>query len=366
MSSTNETFNPNLSLFIPRVDTRSLPVCKEDEADQDYETRVKSFIAEQFHNYNIGSVDRVDLITKMTPEGYPFYIAFIHFAEWYNNFQAKGLQKAVFNKTAKMYLTQRSYWILCENKKPLTQSEVEMKTIIYKQEQELATLKKEVEALKMYEQASPEAKLYASYMQDLQVETARKLFDTPVHTPEPVVCFDRPPPLKRSVAYEVPKASSFVPITGKLQWGDDEEEEGPPHPLTRSISERPPPLTRCISEVIEAEEMPPPLLTRCNTEAIEEEGMPRHLIRCIEEVIEEEEEEEMPPPPPPLTRCITEVHPREVEEMPPPPLLTRCNAEAIEEEEMPGWGVRSTRNITELLPHEEEWAFSRRTLKKRR
>lgn len=289
MNSTNETFNSQLSLFIPRVDTRSLPKCKEDETDQDYETLVKSFIAEQFHNYNIGSVDRVDLITKMTPEGYPFYIAFIHFAEWYNNFQAKGLQKAVFNpnQKAKMYVSQRSYWIVCENKKPLTEKEVEMKEIIYKQEKELETLKKELEAMKHYEQASPEAKQYARYMQEQVESAACELFETPVQSP---VQFDRPPPLKRSVAYVLPEFEEELPS--------------------------------------------PPMLTRCNTERV---GCPTPS-QWGDEGWDEEEEEEMPPPVR-LTRCNTEKMGEDEEEedipagpagaqedIPPPPTLTRCNA----------------------------------------
>lgn len=262
MNSTNQTFNTKLSLFIPRVDTRSLPKCEEDETDQDYETRVKSFIVEKFHNNNIGSVDRVDLITKMTPEGYPFYIAFIHFAEWYDNFQAKGLQKAVFNpnQKAKMYVNPRSYWIVCENTKPLTEKEVEMKGIIYKQEKELETLKKELEAMKNnYEQASPEAKQYARHMQEQVENTAREMFETPIQSP--VQCDQPPPPpLKRSVTCVLP----FV-----LPDNGDE----PPSP---------PMLTRCITEQVdrpiplrweEEDDMPPsPVrLTRCNTEKIGED-----------------------------------------------------------------------------------------------
>ena len=310
MNSTNETFNPQLSLFIPRVDTRSLPVCKEDESDQDYETSVKTFIAEQFHNYNIGSVDRVDMITKMTPEGYPFYIAFIHFAEWYNNFQAKGLQKAVFNPSqkAKMYVGTRNYWILCENKKPLTESEVEMKAIIYKQEKELEALKKEMEAMQTYkhESQSPEAKKYASYMQEQCESAACQLFETPVR-------MEGPCPLKRSVA-------DVLPDFEDAPW-----------------LHSPPTLTQCIKELMhekltirpiswsdlveeEEEELPsPPRLTRCNTETVAG--------------VEDMSVEELPSPPPRLTRCNTETvrgvtDDEEEEELPsPPPRLTRCNTE---------------------------------------
>lgn len=333
MSSINETFNAKLSIFIPRVDTRSLPKCKEDETDQDYETRVKSFIAEQFHNYNIGDVERVDLVTKLTPEGYPFYIAFIHFTEWYNNFQAKGLQKAVFNpdQKAKMYVNPRSYWIICENKKPLTEAEVEMNAIVYeqeqeletlkkevkllkekvpetnkyacyispeakrakcfvdmkaiisKQEEELKTLKKEVESLKNYGQSSIWARWYARNMQEELEAAATQVFETPVQTP---VQFDRPPQLKRSIAIVLPDL------------GDE-----PPSPpmLTRCITERVDcPTTLRWEDDEEEEEMPPPaLLTRCNTEKMGEDG----------------EEEDIHAGPAGAQ-----------EDIPPPPTLTRCNA----------------------------------------
>jgi len=331
MNSTNETFNMKLSLFIPRLDTRSLPVCKEDETDQDYETRMKTFIAELFHTNNIGSVDRVDLITKLTPEGYPFYIAFIHFVEWYNHFQAKGLQKAVFNpnQKAKMYVSPRNYWILCENKKPLTESEVEMKAIIYKQEKELETLKKELEAMKKYEQDSPEAKRYASYMQEQCESAARQLFETPMQSP---VELERPPPLERSENGD----ASWSPLTRSMT---EEAEDTPP--LTRSMTEEgwgqscngtwiplPEPPFRPItswSEMAEEEDIPPPdcaqtrsyygeagelgahrappkRLTRCITEMAEEEDMPPQPQRLKRSITEMVEEEDMPPQPQPLTR----------------------------------------------------------------
>jgi len=247
MNSTNETFNPTLSLFIPRVDTRCLPVCKEDETDQYYETRVKTFIAEKF--YNIGSVDRVDLITKMTPQGYPFYIAFIHLAEWYNNFQAKGLQKAVFNpdQKAKMYLTPRTYWILCENKKPLTATEVDMKAIIYKQEQELEALKNEMkvkeqmemEVRKKYEQDSPEAKLYASYMQEQLERVSCKLFESPVPSPVNEIDLEPPGPPPKLTRCITEHCTPERPTPSCMQWDlvmeqdEEEEEEVMPPPLTR-------------------------------------------------------------------------------------------------------------------------------------
>ena len=288
MNSTNQTFNTKLSLFIPRVDTRSLPKCKEDETDQDYESRVKSFIVEQFYNYNIGSVDRVDLITKMTPEGYPFYIAFIHFAEWYNSFQAKGLQKAVFNpnQKAKMYISPRCYWIVCENTKPLSEKEVELKEIIYKQEKELETLKKELEEMKKNDKSSPEIKQYARYMQEQVESAASQLFETPVKLPvKSPVLPDPPCKRKLSVTYAV---SDF---------GDEDS---------------------C---------PPPPMLTRCLTEGVQ---------RPLPLRWSDEEEENMPSPaPPPLTRCNTEkvCDDEDEENMPSPAVLTRCNTEKVCDEE---------------------------------
>jgi hypothetical protein len=134
-----------------------------------------------------------------------------------------------------------------------------MKAIIYKQEKELETLKKELEAMKKYEQDSPEAKRYASYMQEQCESAARQLFETPVQSP---VEFDGPPPLKRSVTEVLPDFGEndtlqlpFRPITS---WSEmaEEEEDMPPPELTRSyyggagelgVSAPPVRLTRCIT-----------------------------------------------------------------------------------------------------------------------
>ena len=56
------TMDMNMSLYIPRVDTRSLPRGNRHAAE--YETNAADFIGKQFKYQKIGEVDRVDLLRE--------------------------------------------------------------------------------------------------------------------------------------------------------------------------------------------------------------------------------------------------------------------------------------------------------------
>ena len=112
------SFNSKMSIYIPRVDTRSLPKVK-GSADE-YETAAKVFVAKQFKFQKIGEVERVDLVIKQNRDGYVYYVAFIHFKEWYNTPAAHILQASIIDpqQKAKLQYHENWYWIVTENRKP--------------------------------------------------------------------------------------------------------------------------------------------------------------------------------------------------------------------------------------------------------
>lgn len=156
MSAQTETnvFNEKMSLYIPRVDLRSfknIPCpAQAQEHSASMEDPIKLFIAKQFKYQRIGEVERVDLLSKKTPDGWDFYIAFIHFDKWYDTPAAQALQKAVIdpNQKAKLQFHERWYWIVNENKKPLDANTVELHETIralHENQQEHLTIIKNLE-----------------------------------------------------------------------------------------------------------------------------------------------------------------------------------------------------------------------------
>ena len=117
----SNTFNNQMSLYIPRCDTRSLPRYTNFSSDAEYEVACKDFIATQFRLQKIGQVGRVDLVRKTNPQGFYYFIAFIHFNEWFDHDAARSLQASIANETkAKLQYSERWYWIVNENKNPRT------------------------------------------------------------------------------------------------------------------------------------------------------------------------------------------------------------------------------------------------------
>lgn len=144
MSSLNVAFAPlkncDMSLCIPRVDTRSVP--SHSESSLPFEDLVKDFIAKQFHYQQIGSPSRIDLLKKKTPDGWTFYVAFVHFDHWYDTSAANNLLADINDpgKKAKLQFNERWYWIVNENKKPLTAEVVDLHRIIREQQADIDNL----------------------------------------------------------------------------------------------------------------------------------------------------------------------------------------------------------------------------------
>ena len=145
MSTNNASFatlkNCDMSLYIPRVDTRSVP-SRSGTSGASFEDVVKDFIAKQFHYQQIGQPSRVDLLEKKTPDGWTFYVAFVHFDRWYETHAAKELLAAINDpgKKAKLHFNERWYWIVNENKKPLTADVVDLHRVIREQQADIDDL----------------------------------------------------------------------------------------------------------------------------------------------------------------------------------------------------------------------------------
>jgi hypothetical protein len=144
----SEIINNQMSIYIPRVDTRCIPNLYRATTSEEYEDIIKEFIAEQFHQKHIGNVNRVDLLDKVTPQGYTYFIAFVHFETWYEDMtSAILLQRDIKDqdKKATLQINNKWYWIVNENKNPLTKTEAELHAIIHKQEQQIAELTKQLQ-----------------------------------------------------------------------------------------------------------------------------------------------------------------------------------------------------------------------------
>ena len=126
------SFNDQMSLYIPRCDTRSLPSYNNCASDADYEQACKDFIANQFRYQKIGIVKRVDLVRKTNPQGYYYFIAFIHFEKWFDDHPAaQALQMSIAGDSkAKLQYNERWYWIVNENKNPRTTDQLRAEKMV--------------------------------------------------------------------------------------------------------------------------------------------------------------------------------------------------------------------------------------------
>jgi len=109
------TFNPTLSLYIPRV------------VDQ-WATRER--MSPVFDSLNIGQVSRIDFVQKQGENGPVYYQAFVYFSEWYDNLSARGLQERIFahksdsNKPgARIVYDDPWYWLILVNANPISEAE---------------------------------------------------------------------------------------------------------------------------------------------------------------------------------------------------------------------------------------------------
>tara|TARA_B100000497_G_C7664343_1_gene400389 strand:+ start:1032 stop:1712 length:681 start_codon:yes stop_codon:yes gene_type:complete len=126
-------------------------------AGGEFEDNVKDYMAKIFHSKNIGNIDRIDLIPKETPQGHTYFIAFVHFTNWYVSVEAKQLQKDINDSSvkAKVQFNESWYWICSKNNKPARTppekgpSYDELKTLLAAQNETIASLQAIIDQFKM-------------------------------------------------------------------------------------------------------------------------------------------------------------------------------------------------------------------------
>ena len=69
----------NFSIFLPRIDTRSLPDMSEYENQESYEVACIARIQDVFANQGIGTPTSISLLRKYTVDQYLFFVGFAHF-----------------------------------------------------------------------------------------------------------------------------------------------------------------------------------------------------------------------------------------------------------------------------------------------
>lgn len=103
-----------MSVYIQRMYPASLPRVHGGEIA--HRLSSKEFIAKQFELHKIGSVKQVDLVSKYTLDGHPFYNVRICFKEWFTTHESYSIQHIVFNGSrAKFQYHKDWYWLVTEN-----------------------------------------------------------------------------------------------------------------------------------------------------------------------------------------------------------------------------------------------------------
>jgi uncharacterized coiled-coil protein SlyX len=139
-------FDSKMSLYIPRCDTRSLPAKTPETSTEDYEMQIADFIKKQFQFQRIGTVSRVDVVKKQSPDAYIYYIAFVHFDNWEDNENTRAIQTAINTpgERAKLHFHEKWFWILNRNAKPISQGEAELNRVIATQEEMINSLNSQI------------------------------------------------------------------------------------------------------------------------------------------------------------------------------------------------------------------------------
>lgn len=222
------TFDNKMSLYIPRCDTRSLPRRAAGKTQEEQEAIVADFIGKQFRYQKVGDVDRVDVVEKKTPDGYTFYIAFVHFNEWIDCERNRELQAKIVSdkERAVLQFHEKWFWILNKNKKPLTATEADMAKKLGEQEKEVERLKEEIEYMRAI--IDPE---------DGQHTVPLPLYDLDLEDGEIGPMPTSPPKLVRQNAHDDPRFQTPLrPGTLQRSYGPDWYNLAPIRPVRASSS----------------------------------------------------------------------------------------------------------------------------------
>ena len=168
-------FNNKLSIFIPRVSSKWANSSK---------------IIERFKLYDIGVVERVDLVMKNDINSEPYYHAFIHFYKWYDTPATRNLQDRINDPKRQAYFIHDdpNYWVLLKNKNPMSEIEVKMERRIDALETKYNNLKtvelRHLDRIMYLETKMIEMKTQMNYWTDPELYKWRTSADYSVSTNE--------------------------------------------------------------------------------------------------------------------------------------------------------------------------------------
>lgn len=125
--NTGITFDNKLSLCIPRVVS---------------EWANKELIINKFQSLAIGMINRVDFVEKTSATGVKYYMAFLHFEEWEDNYATRNIQYKILNEdnSARLVYDEPWYWILLKNNNPISDEAADMQERVTLLEQQIANL----------------------------------------------------------------------------------------------------------------------------------------------------------------------------------------------------------------------------------
>ena len=89
-------------------------------------------IKESFEKLDLGKVEKIDSVIKMSRDGYYYRMAFIHFEYWnMKNIAARNLREKIENpnKEARLVYDDPWYWLLLPNKSTQQPIDTEFETL---------------------------------------------------------------------------------------------------------------------------------------------------------------------------------------------------------------------------------------------
>lgn len=149
MASTNNQFDSNMSIYIPRCDTRSLPRRARGETDEAFEDRIANHISKTLEDLRLGKTSRIDILAKQTQDGgHTYYIAFVHLC-WKDTPANRRLQAMINDPDvpAKLYYSPKWFWHINKNSNPLSAEEAAFHKRVYNLERELLKTYEDSEAV---------------------------------------------------------------------------------------------------------------------------------------------------------------------------------------------------------------------------
>lgn len=178
MCKTNSgfVFDKYMSIYIPRVLPISLPYIKKWMNKTDVEEYMKDYI-HMILEHQLGHIERIDLLEKVDHnKGLKFYQAYCHLIWDETKPDVYDLQKAIVtpNECARIYyngIECGNYWMLAENKTPLSKEDAEIHRKLHVIEEKITELQKDgIESMDKFMKIKCLKELYKEYSEILTVK----------------------------------------------------------------------------------------------------------------------------------------------------------------------------------------------------